>query len=276
VKVAVIAAAVLLSSTAALAARRAPVGGGALRVCADPNDLPFSDSARQGYENRIAAVIARDLGDTVAYWWFPQNRGFVRKTLNTGACDVIMEVPAHYDPVRTTAPYFRTTYVFVYRKDRGYHITSLDDPLLQKLKIGVQLIGDDYQNTPPVAALGARGIVDQVVGFPLVGDYGKRAPEAGVIEAVARDSVDVAIVWGPLAGYFATRERVPLTVVPLPDRPDPSGTMFAFDMAVGVRKRDTALAAAVDSALVRERPEIRRILTDYGVPLVEGGHQENQ
>lgn len=254
----------------------APPAPGAFRVCADPNDLPFSDSARRGYENRIAEVIARDLGDTVAYLWFPEMRGFVRKTLNTRACDVIMEVPAHYDPVRTTAPYFRSTYVFVYRKDRGYHITSFDDPVLKKLKIGVQLIGDDYVNTPPVAALGARGIVDQVVGFPIVEDYGRQAPEARVIEAVARDSVDVAIAWGPMAGYFAARERVPLVVVPLPDRPDSSGAVFAFDMAVGVRKRDTVLAAAVDSALVRERPEIRKILTDYGVPLVEVGHQENQ
>jgi quinoprotein dehydrogenase-associated probable ABC transporter substrate-binding protein len=247
------------------------------RVCADPNDLPYSNRSAQGYENRIASLVAHDLGDTVAYTWYPQMRGFVRKTLNTGACDVIMGVPAHYDPVRTTAPYFRSTYALVYRRDRGYHITSLDDPALASLRIGVHVIGDDYQNTPGATALAARGIVDHVVGFPIVADYGQPSPGARLIDAVARGTVDVAIAWGPLAGYFARRERVPLVVVPLPDQPDASGAVFAFDIAVGVRHRDTTLAMAVDSVLARERPAIRQILHDYGVPVLdEGGGQEKQ
>jgi mxaJ protein len=160
----------------------------------------------------------------------------------------------------------------VYRADRGYHLTSLDDPKLASLRIGVHVIGDDYQNTPGAAALAARGIVDRVVGFPIVG------PTAGgaLIDAVARGRIDVAIVWGPLAGYFAPRERVPLVVVPLPDRVDSSGTVFAFDIAVGVRKRDTVLAAAIDSVLERERPAIRRILHDYGVPVIDDGGREKQ
>jgi mxaJ protein len=248
----------------------------AFRVCADPNDMPYSDRAGEGYENRIAALLAHDLGLPLEYTWAPQMRGFVRKTLNTGACDVIIAVPAHYDPVLTTAPYFRSTYVLVYRADRGYHITSLDDPALASLRIGVHVIGDDYQNTPAAAALAARGIIDRVVGFPIVGDYSKAAPGARLIDAVAHDSIDVAVAWGPLGGYFATRERVPLVVVPLPDRPDSSGQQFAFDIAVGVRHRDKALAATLDSLLERERPAIHRILHDYGVPVLGDGDREKQ
>ena len=241
----------------------------AFRVCADPNDMPYSDRAGRGYENRIAVLLAHDLGEPVAYAWFPQARGFVRKTLNTGVCDVIMGVPAHYDPVRTTRPYFRSTYALVYRRDRAYRLRSLDDPQLAHLRIGVHLIGDDYQNTPPVQALAARGIVDGVVGFPIVGDYSQPAPAARLIEAVAHDSIDVAIAWGPVAGYFGARQRVPLTVVPLSDRPDPSGQQFTFDIAIGVRHTDAALAVTLDSLLVREEPAIHRILNDYGVPLVD-------
>jgi quinoprotein dehydrogenase-associated probable ABC transporter substrate-binding protein len=248
----------------------------AFRVCADPNDMPYSDRAQKGYENRIASLLAHDLGLPLEYTWFPQMRGFVRKTLNTGACDVIIGVPAHYDPVLTTAPYFRSTYALVYRADRGYHITSLDDPALTSLRIGVHLIGDDYQNTPGAAALAARGIIDHVVGFPLVGDYNQPAPAARLIDAVARDSVDVAIAWGPLAGYFATREPTRLVVVPLPDGPDASGQQFAFDIAIGVRHQDKVLADTLDSLLVHERPAIRRILHDYGVPVLGPGDQEKQ
>jgi len=248
----------------------------AFRVCADPNDMPYSDRAREGYENRIAALLARDLGLRLEYTWAPQMRGFVRKTLNAGACDVIIAVPAHYDPVLTTAPYFRSTYVLVYRADRGYHIASLDDTALSSLRIGVHVIGDDYQNTPAAAALAARGIIDRVVGFPIVGDYGQASPGARLIDAVAHDSIDVAVAWGPLGGYFAARERVPLVVVPLPDGLDASGQQFAFDIAVGVRHRDTVLAARLDSLLDRERPAIHRILHDYGVPVVGDGDRERQ
>ena len=250
--------------------------GRAFRVCADPNDMPYSNQAGEGYENRIAALLAHDLGLPLEYTWRPAMRGFVRKTLNTGVCDVIIGVPADYDPVLTTAPYFRSTYVLVYRADRGYHIASLDDSALTSLRIGVHVIGDDYQNTPGAAALAARGIIDRVVGFPIIGDYSKPAPGARLIDAVARDSIDIAVAWGPLAGYFATREPVPLVVVPLPAGHDASGQRFAFDIAVGVRRGDTARATTLDSLLEHERPAIRRILHDYGVPVLGDGDLEKQ
>jgi mxaJ protein len=236
------------------------------RVCADPNNLPFSNRRREGLENRLAELFARDLGTRVRYEWMPQVRGFVRKTLKAGACDIIMGVPAHYDPVLTTRPYYRTTYVFVYRAHRGPRVTSLDDPVLRHARIGIHVVGDDYSNPPPAQALAARGIIDNVIGYPIIGDYSKPNPPARLIEAVARGDVDVAVVWGPFAGYFAKRSPVRLAIVPVLPSQDASGQPFAFDIALGVRHGDTALAARLDTLLARERPAVQRVLTRYGVP----------
>jgi mxaJ protein len=142
-----------------------------LRVCADPNNLPFSNRKGEGFENHLAQLIAGELDATVRYTWFPQRRGFIRNTLAADSCDVIMGIPEHSERVLTTRPYYRSTYVFVSRKDRGLKIRSFDDPALRKLKIGVQLIGDDYHNTPPVHALSRRGIVGNLVGYSVYGDY---------------------------------------------------------------------------------------------------------
>jgi quinoprotein dehydrogenase-associated probable ABC transporter substrate-binding protein len=241
----------------------------AFRVCADPNNLPFSNRAQAGFENRIAQLFARDLGDTLTYDWLAQSRGFARKTLGTGECDVIMGVPAHdYDPVMVTKPYYSSTYVFVYRADRGWHITSFDDTLLKHVKIGIHLTGGDNANPPPAMALAARGIIDNVEGFPIIGDYAQPNPPARLIDAVANGTVDVAIVWGPLAGYFAPREPVKLTIQPVTPHVDASGVPFVFDIAMGVRKGDTARVARLDSLIDRERQAIHRILEEYGVPLV--------
>jgi mxaJ protein len=257
--------AILGAATGALVAAR-PSAPRAFRVCADPNNLPFSNARQEGFENKIAALFARDLGATVRYDWLAENRGFARKTLKTGACDVIMGVPARYDPVLTTRPYYRSTYVFVYRKSHGWHITSLDDPLLRRVRIGIHVVGDDYLNPPGAQALAARGIIDNVKGYRLVDDYATPNPPSHLVDAVARGDVDVAIVWGPFAGYFAPREHVPLALSPVVPSIDASGERFAFDIAMGVRHGDRALAATLDSLIAREQPAIRRILDQYGVP----------
>jgi len=239
-----------------------------LRVCADPNNLPFTNDKGEGFENEIAELLAHDLGVRLRYTWRPQRRGFVRNTLNTHQCDLIMGVPVGYDLVRTTQPYYRSTYVFVYRADRGIHVTSLADSALRRLKIGVHLIGDDYNNPPPAQALAARGIIDNVEGYTIFGDYSQPNPPARLIEAVAKGDVDVAIVWGPLAGYFAKRQGVPLTIVPVPAESDVSGQQWTFPIAMGVRRRDEAFATELDRLLVTDRAKIRKILQDDGVPLL--------
>jgi len=258
----------LVTPAEARPARQSPTPG-VLRVCADPNNLPFSNERGEGFENRVAELLARELGAKLEYTWWAQRRGFVRNTLAADACDVLLGVPAGFERALTTRPYYQSTYVFVSPKAKHYGIHSFDDPRLRRLRVGVQIVGDDYANTPPAHALARRGIVRNVVGYTLYGDYREANPPARIIEAVARGDVDVAVVWGPLAGYFAQRERVPLDVVPVTPRVDPPRLPLTFAIALGVQKGDTALRDRLQYVLDRRRAEVRRILRDYGVPLVD-------
>ena len=239
-----------------------------LRICADPNNLPFSNQRGAGFENRIGDLIAREFGAKIHYTWWAQRRGFVRNTLRQGLCDLIIGVPAGYDPVLTTRPYYRSTYVFVSRRDQALALTSLDDPRLQKLRIGVHLIGDDGANAPPAHALSRRGIITNVIGYPIYGDYTEPNPPARLIDAVANGVIDVALAWGPLAGYFSPREPIPLEVSAISPAVDPPGLRFAFGIAMGVRKEDVGLRNELNELIDRRHEEIQKILKEYGVPQV--------
>lgn len=239
-----------------------------LRICADPNNLPFSNAQQQGFENKIADIVARELGATLSYVWWAQRRGFIRNTLKADLCDLVPGTPANLEMLRTTAPYYRSTYVFVGREDAPA-ISSFNDPRLRTLRIGVQLIGDDGANSPPVAALGRRGIVGRLRGFPVYGDYATPNPPAAIIDAVARGDVDVAVVWGPLAGYFAARQAVKLRIEPVSPKIDGPQLPMVYDISMGVRREDQALRDEVDAALARHRPEIDAILAAYGVPRLD-------
>ena len=242
----------------------------ALRVCADPNNLPFSDSLGRGFENRIASLIAADLREPLRYTWWPQRRGFVRNTLNAGDCDVVIGVPAGYDMVSPTQPYYQSTYVFVTRADRRLPITSLDDTILRHLRIGIHMMGDDYANSPAAVALMRRGLGGQVAGYMIYGNYDTASPPSRLIDAVASGAVDVAIAWGPLAGWAARRAAVPLTVTRVSPSIDTPFLPFVYSIAMGVRHGDTTGRALLDTELVHRRGDIRRILAGYGVPLVGG------
>jgi len=244
-----------------------------LRVCADPNNLPYSNRRLEGFENRLAEMAARDLDARLRYTWWPQRRGFLRNTLKAGTCDVVMGLPSSVELALTTRPYYRSTYVFVYRKDRGIAVRSFDDPALRKLRIGVQMIGDDGVNSPPAHALANRGMVRNVVGYSVYGDYSKPNPPARIMEAVARGDVDVAVVWGPLAGWFAARQKTPLELVPVSPQIDRPYLPFVFDMSMGVRRGNDKLHAELDAFLERRQPEIDSLLDRYGVPRAGGpGH----
>ena len=238
------------------------------RVCADPNNLPFSNDKGEGFENKLAELVAKELGKRVTYVWWAQRRGFVRNTLKAGRCDVIMGVPAQYELVATTQPYYRSSYVFLSRDDRRLDLASISDPRLRDLRIGVHLLGDDGFNTPPANALGEEGITRNVVGYSIYGDYRTPNPPARLVEAVADGEVDVAAVWGPLAGYFARRSAVPLRVVPITGTEAFAPLLFQFDIAIGVRKQDKALKDRLDEILARDAGAIRALLVSYGVPLV--------
>lgn len=250
------------------AARSESRSRGALRVCADPNNLPFTNSRLEGFENRLADIVAADLHKTIAYTWRAQRRGFVRNTIAAGACDVIMGVPSRFEMTLVTRPYYRSSYVFVSRRDRHVQVRTFDDPALRRLRVGVQLVGDDGQNTPPAHALADRGVIANLVGYTLYGNYVDPNPPARIVGAVARGDVDVAVVWGPLAGFFARRQPAPLDVRPVTPQIDRTGMPLAFDVSVGVSRARPALRDAIDGALDRHRTDIARLLDAYAIPRV--------
>jgi len=168
----------------------------------------------------------------------------------------------------STRPYYRSSYVFVTRADRGLHIASFDDPQLRKLIIGVQMVGSDAMNTPPAHALARRGIVENVRGYMLYGDYRQPHPASAIIDAVGNGDVDVAIVWGPTAGYFAAQGSTPLTIEPVEPWRDGTELPMAFYISMGVRRGDNALLKRLDESLERNRAAIAAILAEYHVPVL--------
>jgi mxaJ protein len=245
-----------------------PAHSATLRVCSDPNNLPYSNQQQQGFENRIASLIASDLGDQVEYFWFRQGSKFFQSTLDRGVCDVVMGVPAGLNEAATTTPYYRSSYVFITRRASHLDIRTFDDPRLRTLRIGVHILGDQNDNTPPANALLSRGIVRNVVGYSIFGNLNEKNPPADVIRALEQGKIDVAIVWGPLGGYFGRHSTVSLVITPVAADPDNPNLPFQFDIGIGVRPGNTALRQTLDRELQRRHREIAAILRDYGIPQV--------
>lgn len=237
-----------------------------LTVCADPNNMPFSNRAEQGFENRIARLVARELGLKIRYLWWAQRRGFVRNTLKEAKCDLWPGIAAGVENVATTRPYYRSTYVFVTRRKDELAGLTLDDPRLRTLSIGVQMIGNDAMNTPPAHAIARRGVVRNIRGFMVYGNYGKPNPPARIVEAVAKGEVDVALVWGPLAGYFASRSPVPLRLEPVTPALDAGVWPMTYDIAMGVRRNEPQLRERIERILATDKPQIDAILHVFRVP----------
>jgi mxaJ protein len=256
-----VAAAAMPKSSAGPSARRAH-----LVVCSDPNNLPFSNRERQGFENKIIELVAEDLDAGVTYLWWPQRRGFIRKTLNASKCDVWPGIATGVDMAATTHPYYRSNYVFVTRASANLEHLTLDDPRLKRARIGVQMIGNDAMNTPPAHAIASRGITGNVRGYMIYGDYGRPNPPAAIVDAVGERQIDIALVWGPVAGYFAHRSRVPLRLDAVTPASDPRWPM-SFDISMGVRRGDRELLDRINATLERDRPAIEAILERYHVPL---------
>jgi mxaJ protein len=241
-----------------------------LRVCADPDNLPFSNDQLQGFENKIAQVVARDMNASVRYTWHSQRRGFIRQTLKAGECDLVIGVPAGYELVLSTKPYYSSSYVFVYAKNKHLDLRSFDDPVLRKIRIGLHAFGEDGANSPPAHALGRRGIAGNVVGYTILDTAD--SPPGKIIDAVAAGEIDVAIVWGPFGGYFAKRQPIEMEVAPVSSSTEEAFLPFTYDISMGVRRGDTAFKERVEGVLDRRRGEIRKILETYGVPLVGAAH----
>ncbi len=234
-----------------------------LRVCADPDNLPYSRSDGSGFEIRIAQLLAAELKRPMAVYWLPQRRGFVRKTVGEDHCDVWMGVPASFERLLTTRPYYRSGYVFVSRAADAQPLRSFDDPRLPALRIGVQLIGNDLAATPPGYALARHGAVQKVRGYTIDGGEGPAAQR--IVQALAEGQLDAALVWGPQAGYFAGHASQPLKVS-LAHAPEGMTMPFEFGIAVGVRKGDPALRDALQAALDARHAEVDAVLAEYAVP----------
>jgi len=264
-----------ISATLAIAAGpavRAEPANATLRVCADPGNLPYSSIKLDGFENRVADLLATDLHRSLRYAWAPQRRNFFNRTLLAGACDVVISVPASLPQslpaIATTRPWFTSTYVAVTRTADSRHFSGFDDAWLKSARIGLQLITGGDVNPPPAMSLSRRGITNNITGFS-PWDSTEDAPQEKIIDAVAHNAIDVALVWGPFAGYFAKPYGNALKIEALTNDPATPGLMFSFPMSAAVRSNDTALKGALQAAFDRNRAKITAILRDFNIPIVE-------
>lgn len=235
-----------------------------LRVCADPDNLPYSNRKGEGFENKLAEMLAASLGTTLEYAWFPQRTGYLRP-LDAGECDVVMGLPM-VDGAEMTVSYYRSDYVFVSRADRNLTMSRMDDAALHALKIGVHIVGGDGAGTPPAVALGDQGIIDHVIGFPI---FGSGVPAAAPVGAVARGDLDLAAIWGPIGGYYARQSDVPMRVTPITDTEQYLPEIFEFPIAMAVRQGDDDLRDRLDAFIRMHRHDIRSLLDSYGVPQLQ-------
>jgi mxaJ protein len=246
----------LLTLVTAMAAAAQP-----LRICADPDNLPFSNRAAQGFENRIAILVAHDLQREPVFIWARSRRGFLREQFNKNACDVLMDIPQGMKALATTVPYYRSSYVFVARRRDHLQIASFSDATLAGRRIGLQILEEDF--SPPSIPLIRSGHAAQLVGFESFG-----AGAGDVVRAVADNRVGVAVVWGPIAGYFVAADHLPLTLTPVSPTVDSSGVPFTYAICMGVHKQDLALRDRLNHSIVHLQPAITRILAQAHVPVL--------
>lgn len=265
-RIAVTTALCLLSATALVAQQRpAPMQEGLLRVCADPDNLPASDSTGAGFENKLAELMAKTWNAKLQYTWWAAPRG-ISRMLNGKYCDVMLQAPAGYEIAGLTRPYYRTSYAFVQRKDAPHMVTSLDDPALKTMKIGVHLFAADGENTPPAMALSAHGVVGNLKGYGTA-YFGTQDRPSQIIEAVRDKEVDIAVVWGPIAGYWNSRLKAELAVTAI-ENDTVSRIPFAYSMAVGTRRSEAQFRDSLQKFLDTKGPEIQALLREFGIPLL--------
>ncbi|MES9840501.1 MAG: substrate-binding domain-containing protein [Candidatus Thiodiazotropha endolucinida] len=232
-----------------------------LTVCGDPNHMPFSNKKLEGFENRIAKLIADDLNRTLRYHWWPQTIGFVRNTLRIRLCDLVMGVTSVNELLQNTNPYYRSVYTLVYRKDSGLTLRTLDAAKLTDLKIGV------VAGTPPATLLSKYGLLEQVRPYQRTVDTRLFSPATRAVEDVADGNIDVAVIWGPIAGYAASRQETPLSVIPLPAKVD--SVPLAFNVSMGIRHRESNWKHQLNLELEKLSADIEKILLEYNIPLLD-------
>lgn len=266
--------AIVLVAAMAAAQSAATAQRETLRICADPNNLPFSHRNERGFENRLAAQWAERLDREVSYTWFPQRRGFVRNTLRAQdefgryKCDVVMGIVTGYELVMTTKPYYRSTYALVYVKDHGLDdirsdrdFINMDAERKRSIRVGV------FDQTPGAAWLMRHGFGRQMVPFPAMSGDPDSYPGEAIEKALVNEELDAVIIWGPIGGYFARQaDAHELAVIPLASEP---GIRFDFSISAGVRHGDRETRAQIESLIDESSEDIKALLAEYNVPLLE-------
>ena len=232
----------------------------ALKVCADPNNLPFSNQKGEGFENKIAELMGAALGVKVEYTWFPQIIGFARNTLQAHLCDLVIGTVAGDDVMQTTNPYYFTTYVMIYRSDKGLTLTGLDDPRLASLRLGV------VSATPPSDLLVRHDLMAHAKPYQLTVDTRAESPTHEMVKDTMDGTIDVGFLWGPIAGYYRKHGELPLTLVPLKD--EPGAARMKYHIAMGVRGNEPEWRRRVNAVILKQQPKMTAILRDYGIPLL--------
>lgn len=232
-----------------------------LRVCADPGNLPFSNDKREGFENKVAELMGQELKLEVSYVFFPQVVGFVRNTLRARRCDLVMGAVAGDDILQTTNPYYHSAYVAAYRANEGFAFDGFADPRLRSLRLGV------VSATPPANLLVTHDLLPQTKSYALMVDTRYQSPAHQMLDDIVNHEIDVGFLWGPIAGYFIKRDRLPLEIAVLPN--EPGAPRMEYRIAMGVRANEPEWRRRINAAIVRRQPQITALLHDYGVPLVD-------
>jgi len=231
-------------------------------VCADPHNMPFSTDKGEGFENKLAELFANKLGKGIAYAWYPQATGFVRNTLAAHRCDVIMGAPQGDDMVQVTNPYYRTAYALVFKQGRGLEgVDTLEDPRLKGKRIGI------VAGTPPGNNMATNGLMANAKPYPLVVDTRVDSSAEAMMRDLEAGDIDVGVLWGPMAGYYARQARSPMTVVPLVK--ETTGPRLAYRIAMGVRFADQDWKRLLNRMITENQPAINKLLLSYGVPLLD-------
>lgn len=231
------------------------------KVCADPDNLPYSNTKLEGFEDKIAQVLADDLGKKLSFAYAYNRQGFYRNTINAMRCDVIISTTSDNDALRTSKPYYRAGHVFVWRKDSNYNITDWDSPDLKKGYIGI------VDHSPATIPMNDKGLIGNARPYRIQRDL--NLPPSHMIDDLVKGDIDIAVMWGPIGGYYAKQAKIPLVVMPIPeyDNVNVKGKEY-WNISVGVRKKDKERIEVINAALERNKDKINKILDDYGIPHV--------
>jgi len=232
------------------------------RACGDPRNLPFSNDKGEGFENKLAELFAAKLGKKLSYTYFPQATGFVRMTLGSYRCDIIMGFPQGDDQAQVTVPYYRTTYALVAKRGSGLEdVTTIDDPKLKDRRIGI------VARTPPSTNMAMNGLLTHAKSYPLFIDTRADSSAQAMMDDLSRGDIDCGILWGPMAGYFATKADPPFVVIPLTK--ETTGPPMTFRIGMAVRPTDQEWKRTLNKLIMENQAEINKLLISYNIPILD-------